>query len=109
MNEAIAECPQPPGPNLRPVGRPAPVRLSRRTMAGGRLAPPARPVGSGGRQADGSPPWAHNWAYLPIFFSIPFAQIMTWRKSLWVPIVVHILVNFGLTDAVVTALKGLFR
>ena len=50
-----------------------------------------------------------NWAYLPIFFLIPFAQIMAWRKSLWVTIVVHIMVNFGLADSVVTALKGLFQ
>ena len=49
-----------------------------------------------------------NWAYLPIFFLIPFAQVMTWRKSLYVTIVIHILVNFNVADNVVTALKGLF-
>lgn len=49
-----------------------------------------------------------NWAYLPIFFLIPFAQVMTWRKSLYVTILIHILVNFDAADVVVTALKGLF-
>ncbi len=49
-----------------------------------------------------------NWAYLPIFFLVPFAQVMTWRKSLYVTIVIHVLVNFDLADTVVSALKGLF-
>ena len=47
-------------------------------------------------------------AYLPIFFLIPFAQVMTWRKSLYVTMLIHVLVNFGVADTVVTALKGLF-
>lgn len=49
-----------------------------------------------------------NWAYLPVFFLIPFAQVMTWRKSLWVTIVIHVLVNFDLADHVVSVLKGFF-
>lgn len=32
----------------------------------------------------------------------------TWRKSLYVTIVVHGLVTFGVADTVVSALKGLF-
>ncbi len=48
-----------------------------------------------------------NWAYLPVFFLIPFAQVMTWRKSLSVTIVAHVLINFGLMDWVVSLLKGL--
>ena len=43
-----------------------------------------------------------------VLFLIPFAQVMTWRKSLYVTIVIHILVNFNVADNVVTALKGLF-
>ena len=48
-----------------------------------------------------------NWAYLPVFFLIPFAQVMQWRKSLWVTIAAHVLINFELADWVVSTLRGL--
>jgi membrane protease YdiL (CAAX protease family) len=47
-----------------------------------------------------------NWAYLPIFFLLPFGPLMSWRKSLWVTILIHVLVNFGLLDWFVALLKG---
>jgi membrane protease YdiL (CAAX protease family) len=47
-----------------------------------------------------------NWAYLPVFFLLPFGYLMQWRKSLWVTVMVHVLINFDLLDRFVAVLKG---
>ena len=39
-----------------------------------------------------------NWAYLPIFFLVPFGQAMAWRKSIWVTIAIHLALNFGVIE-----------
>ncbi|MDX2059833.1 MAG: CPBP family intramembrane glutamic endopeptidase [Gemmatimonadales bacterium] len=39
-----------------------------------------------------------NWAYLPIFFLIPFGQAMSWRKSIWVPVAIHVALNLGVVE-----------
>jgi membrane protease YdiL (CAAX protease family) len=46
-----------------------------------------------------------NWAYLPVFFLLPFGFGMAWRKSLWVTILIHVLLNLGAVDWLVESLK----
>lgn len=48
-----------------------------------------------------------NWAYLPVFWLLPFGFGMIWRKSLWVTVAVHVMINFGLMDWVVSRLQGM--
>lgn len=39
-----------------------------------------------------------NWAYLPIFFLIPFGPAMAWRRSIWVPMLLHVALNLGVME-----------
>lgn len=47
-----------------------------------------------------------NWAYLPIFFLVPFGQAMAWRKSIWVPIALHLAVNLDAVEWIQAMLRG---
>lgn len=39
-----------------------------------------------------------NWAYLPIFFLMPFGPAMAWRRSIWVPMLLHVALNLGVME-----------